>query len=520
MFNDIVEVQALTSPTKYNLVITKVDLNLNIVNVKAPSGFMNIYQEGAEYIVKFKCSNWPIRVCHYAISLLDESKLSPLLNPTLREVCKQPIPVLSWFNKNIERNAEQMQAIQRILGQTACPSPYLVFGPPGTGKTAAIVEAISQISKILKKKVLVCTPSNAAADEITKRLLPNIEEELICRLNSQSRDSYIFIDEAGQATQPQILIPLGLTRLYEDVKCPQLVLSGDPKQLGPVVKTKIGQHLLGESMLERIFNISKLYQKDKDGKYNSNILTKLVKNYRNHETILRVPNQLFYDNELESCGGKEIFRAESWSKLPKKKFPIIFHAIHGIEKKLEGSTSAYNQLEAEIVVNYVIELLGKKISDHEIEETDIGIVSPFKSQGGIIKKALEKKGWNKISVGTVEIFQGQERDIIIVSTVRSVLFQNDGKFHIGFLSHEKRFNVTITRAKSLLIVVGNPKVLQISACWRKFIEYCLENEACLGEKFTLSDLSQDEKLKMMENKAGESLTLEVFFKRLNLGKAD
>lgn len=89
------------------------------------------------------------------------------------------------------------------------------------------------------------------------------------------------------------------------------------------------------------------------------------------------------------------------------------------------------------MVNYVTELLGRKMGEYKIEEMDIGIVSPFRSQGAIIRKALKKKGWNNISVGTVEIFQGQEKNIIIVSTVRSYLLQHDGKFHIGFLSHEK-----------------------------------------------------------------------------------
>ena len=91
-----------------------------------------------------------------------------------------------------------------------------------------------------------------------------------------------------------------------------------------------------------------------------------------------------------------------------------------------------------VVVNYVSQLM-KETDEHKIEEKDIGIVSPFKSQGAMIKKALERKGWHDISVGTVEIFQGQEKSIIIVSTVRSVLLQHDGKFHIGFLSHEKVF---------------------------------------------------------------------------------
>ena len=91
----------------------------------------------------------------------------------------------------MKNNPEQMQAVQRILGRTACPSPYLVFGPPGTGKTATIVEAISQIWKSdpLKSRILVCTPSNAAADEIARRLLRNISQYLICRMNSPSRDT-------------------------------------------------------------------------------------------------------------------------------------------------------------------------------------------------------------------------------------------------------------------------------------------------------------------------------------------
>ena len=96
-----------------------------------------------------------------------------------------------WFDDNIKSNPEQIQAIQRILGRTAYPSPYLVFGPPGTGKTATIVEAISQIwyCDQSNNRILVCTPSNAAADEITKRLVRNVPDKLIYRMFSPSRDS-------------------------------------------------------------------------------------------------------------------------------------------------------------------------------------------------------------------------------------------------------------------------------------------------------------------------------------------
>ncbi|XP_033218430.1 helicase MOV-10-like [Belonocnema kinseyi] len=223
------------------------------VEVRADAKFQNVHRVGCKYMIRLLCGNWPIRAQHYAMSLVDQWKLSPLL----------------------------------------CPVPSTVCGKP---------------FELLKAGLFV------------------------------NYFNYIFIDEAGQATQPETLIPLGLNKSYNCDGLPQLVLSGDPKQLGPVVMTKVGQHLLGESMLERLMNRVELYQKGEDNKYNPNFLTKLVRNYRSHDAILRIPNQLFYENELETFGGKEVHTAENWSMLPKKQFPIIFHAIHGKEEKSGSST--------------------------------------------------------------------------------------------------------------------------------------------------------------------------------------
>ena len=88
-------------------------------------------------------------------------------------------------------------------------------------------------------------------------------------------------------------------------------------------------------------------------------------------------------------------------------------------------------------MDYVSKLVGQTLGDYKVKEKDIGIVTPFKLQRSVILKALGQKGWDDVSVGTVEIFQGQEKDVIILSTVRSVLFHHDGRFHIGFLSHNK-----------------------------------------------------------------------------------
>lgn len=91
----------------------------------------------------------------------------------------------------------------------------------------------------------------------------------------------------------------------------------------------------------------------------------------------------------------------------------------------------------QIVIDYVNKILNKEMGNGIIRQKDIGIVTPFRLQRSIILRAFEKKGWDDIAVGTVEIFQGQEKDVIILSSVRSTVFQNDGRFHIGFLSHKK-----------------------------------------------------------------------------------
>lgn len=85
-------------------------------------------------------------------------------------------------------------------------------------------------------------------------------------------------------------------------------------------------------MLQRLMEKSCAYKKNDDGKYDANFITKLVQNYRSHEAIIRLPNQMFYENELVACAGKEAYSAENWSHLPRRKFPIIFHATHGVEQ--------------------------------------------------------------------------------------------------------------------------------------------------------------------------------------------
>lgn len=143
-----------------------------------------------------------------------------------------------------------------------------------------------------------------------------------------------------------------------------------------------------------------------------------------------------------------------------------------------------------MVLNYVDILIANKndFGFGIISPEDIGIVTPFALQSKTIKNKLKSRSLKDINVGTVELFQGQERKIMIMTTVRSKAYFHDGQRHIGFLSNPKRFNVAITRAKNLLIVVGNPAILQIDHKWHYLLQYCIKNKSYRGVKFFLDPL--------------------------------
>ncbi|CAK9831685.1 Putative helicase mov-10-B.1 [Anthophora retusa] len=484
--------------------------------------------------VYFIPSNWTIKCCHYVLFIMSKYNLVSLVYPKIdRNLYVYSKSVSEWINESVAVNPEQQVAVISILNNSAYPAPYILFGPPGTGKTTALVESICQIRKHDKSKhILVCASSNTAADEIAKRLLlvfpskdifrmyaaskteNNIDKRInpssnfvnnmalylpkdifilkkivittltscvrLVKLNLKSDHfSYVFIDEASQSTELESLIPLTLiasqNERNEGTLHAQIIIAGDPHQLGPMIKCKRITHLLGTSFLERLMECEP-YKKS-DG-YNSRYITKLIRNYRSKEAILRIPNELFYDNELLCYSDSNINNITSdWSILSNSTFPIIFLAVEGNEIRVP-SNSVYNEKEVTVITKCTKKLMRAKLGTRKINQNDIGIITPFKEQTVKIQKSINMHKLNNISVGTVEKFQGQEREIILLSTVRSKSFEHDGKEHIGFLSNPKRFNVALTRAKNLLIIVGNPSVLCKDRYWNALWEYCKENNAC------------------------------------------
>ncbi|XP_033925659.1 helicase MOV-10 [Melopsittacus undulatus] len=555
LFANLSSERHLSPLTQYKGYVHGVELEK--VRLGFSSKLQKKFVNNLRFDVTFTFNRLPLQVQHRAVVLAMERGLSSLLFPSVS--CHKPLFTGTfqprWFDRKLQANEEQCRAVTHIVTGMSRPAPYLVFGPPGTGKTVTLVEAIKQVWTCFKDaRILACAPSNSAADLLCQRLIKDIAPRHIYRLLASSRNyeevpaeirpccnwddgqscyvypnkehlrhyrilittlvtagrlvsanfppgyfSHVFIDECGQAVEPESVVAIAglLTAMDEDTNPNggQLVLAGDPQQLGPVLTSPLAiEHGLGTSLLERLMLHNPLYEKSSGG-YNPQFVTKLLWNYRSHEAILKIPNELFYDSELKACESDELdVRSlyRNWEELPKKGFPIIFHGVCGEDRREAKSPSFFNTTEIEVLVEYLKKLLQSrgKGGCPSVSPKEVGIITPYRKQVEKIRKAITSldpvlralPDISLLKVGSVEQFQGQERRIILISTVRSCgeYFQLDQNFKLGFLKNPKRFNVAITRAKALLIVVGNPAVLSKDKHWERFLRYCRDEGGYMG----------------------------------------
>uniref|UniRef100_A0A665TPU4 RNA helicase n=1 Tax=Echeneis naucrates TaxID=173247 RepID=A0A665TPU4_ECHNA len=521
--------------TVYNGYVHKVELDR--VKLGFSKKLLQAFISNMKFNVEFTINHFPLKLQHRAVDMAVKHQLGEVLFPS---GAKNKLSGFSgeMFNQQLENNPEQHAAVQRIVAGSSKPAPHLVFGPPGTGKTITLVEAMKQVCLCMFAHILACAPSNSACDLLCERLMVHIDPHRVYRMYAGSRDisskysnwderqdgfvfperetlmkyeiivttmitagrlvsgefplghfTHVFVDEGGQAVEPECLIAIaGLLNPEQG----QFVLAGDPKQLGPIIRSPHAQqHGLGLSLLERLMTSNTLYQKSTEsGHFDTRFVTKLLRNYRSHPAILKIPNRLFYENELQVFADQWDREAYcNWEHLPKKGFPVIFHGVMGKDEREANSPSFFNVSEIEVLVDYLTKLMetqGKK-GLPKLSAKDIGIIAPYRKQVEKIQKALKS-----VSVGSVEEFQGQERKVIMISTVRSSVnyIKMDKDFNIGFLSNEKRFNVALTRARSLLIVVGNPVILSKDPTWEKFISYCVEEKGYTG--FDLKDTEDED----------------------------
>ena len=430
-------------------------------------------------------------------------------------------------------NPTQEKAVNEVL---RAKDVAIVHGPPGTGKTTTLVEAIYETLH-RESQVLVCAQSNMAVDWISEKLVdrgvnvlrignptrvndkmlsftyerrfeahPDYEmlwairkairqiranrkrgndnyhqklerlksraAEIEIRINAElfgearviastltgsanrllegQKYHTLFIDEAAQALEAACWIPIR--------RASRVIFAGDHCQLPPTVKSlpalKGG---LGKTLMECI--VERLPE----------AVTLLGVQYRMNEEIMRFSSDWFYGGKVQSAPQIK-YRGILDYDLPMVWVDTSDLDIH--EEFVGESFGRINKIEAELTLNELKKYFTKIGKTRILEERiDVGIISPYRAQVQYLRRLIKKNEFYKpyrhlISVNTVDGFQGQERDIIVISLVRS---NDEGQ--IGFLRDLRRMNVAITRARMKLIILGDAKTMTRHPFYKKLFEY-------------------------------------------------
>ncbi|CCG82750.1 Regulator of nonsense transcripts 1 homolog [Taphrina deformans PYCC 5710] len=191
-----------------------------------------------------------------------------------------------------------------------------------------------------------------------------------------------------------------------------------------------------------------------------------------------VPSQLSYDSSLSACAQN----VDSFSSTHSGSIPVRFIAHEGQEEAADVNavTSWYNPSEIEIITEQVQEVMESSFGT--LKPQDIAIMAPYREQVVRLRLALRKVQLSAVTVGTVEDYQGAEARVVIISVVRTqVRFLKQDKDHgVGILHEPRRSNVALTRAKELLIVVGNPVLMWDDNTWKNWLLFCKRNGTYTG----------------------------------------
>ena len=463
-----------------------------------------------------------------------------------------------WLNPTQER------AVNEVLW---AKDVAIVHGPPGTGKTTTLVEAINE-TLMRESQVLMCAQSNMAVDWISEKLvdrginvlrignptrvndkmlgftyerrfeshpdypqlwairkairelrknrkkgsenyhqkmdrLKSRAAEIELRINAElfgearviactlvgsahhllegMKFGTLFIDEAAQALEAACWIPMK--------RASRVILAGDHCQLPPTVKSIAALRAgLGKTLMERI------------AENKPEVVTLLKIQYRMNDEIMRFSSDWFYGGKVESApqikyrSVLDYDHPITWIDTSNEENQITIEGEDAPEDSASASSAAsaanqnsdlnfkeqfvgesfgrINKAEAELTLLTLAEYFTKIGKQRVLEERiDVGIISPYRAQVQYLKKLIKKYEFFKpyrrlISVNTVDGFQGQERDVILISLVRS---NDEGQ--IGFLKDLRRMNVAMTRARMKLIILGNKDTMTKHPFYKKLWEY-------------------------------------------------
>lgn len=299
-----------------------------------------------------------------------------------------------------------------------------------------------------------------------------IEEELreanvICATNTTAGSDllagydfdWICIDEATQSTEPSCLIPI--------TKGSKLIMAGDHRQLPPTILSEEARRRgLGETLFER-------FMED----WGDRVSSQLTVQYRMHETIMNFSNEQFYDNSisahhsvrqhtLDDLPSYHPESVETSFRDPLRSRPVLqwldTNEYDAVERRREKSHSLYNPVEAAVVESLAEGLLAAGLSP-----TDLAVISPYKAQVEQLRQRLDV---DRLEIDTVDGFQGREKEVVVISFVRS-----NETGHIGFLSDERRLNVSLTRARRKLLLIGDSTTLNHVSLYDDLYDYVGEN---------------------------------------------
>uniref|UniRef100_A0A2K6BND1 Probable helicase senataxin n=2 Tax=Macaca nemestrina TaxID=9545 RepID=A0A2K6BND1_MACNE len=264
--------------------------------------------------------------------------------------------------------------------------------------------------------------------------------------------SCVIVDEAGQSCEIETLTPL----IH---RCNKLILVGDPKQLPPtVISMKAQEYGYDQSMMARF---CRLLEENVEHNMISRLpILQLTVQYRMHPDICLFPSNYIYNRNLKTNRQTETIRCSSdWPFQPY----LVFDVGDGSERR--DNDSYINVQEIKLVME-IIKLIKDKRKD--VSFRNIGIITHYKAQKTMIQKDLDKEFDRKgpAEVDTVDAFQGRQKDCVIVTCVRA----NSGQGSIGFLASLQRLNVTITRAKYSLFILGHLRTLMENQHWNQLIQ--------------------------------------------------
>jgi len=215
--------------------------------------------------------------------------------------------------------------------------------------------------------------------------------------------------------------------------------------------------------------------------------------------IVSLFSLLFYEGRLRACKSADVSgEVLKWQGWPNRKVPMLFLHTEGAEERDLDSPSWHNPVEKDVVVS----LVGELLRGGHVAPGGVGVITPYLKQAQKIRQALHARlhpdglfDPRQIKTGTVECFQGDERDFVVLSCVRSspAHLHHDRKFALGFLSNFRRLNVAISRPRAGLVIVGNARLLRTDPHWRRLLRVLALLGAIEGADSALAaELAADE----------------------------